>query len=200
MGTSAIVASTLPHAVGAAYANLIQNKPNLVVCVFGDGAADAGIYHESINFASLHNLPIIFVVEDNDLAVHSFKSERQSFQLQEHAKSYNLQTFSLEETQDPNSVAEFMGEVFSKVRSNKKPAWVRLKAFRYKEHVGVSEDFHTGYRTKDEYDIWVAKDPLVDLILENEIQNQLDKVLEDAIDFAKKSPFPELSDLYEDVI
>lgn len=200
MGTSAIVASTLPHAVGSAYANVIQNKSNLVVCVFGDGAADAGIYHESINFASLHKLPIIFVVEDNDLAVHSFKSERQSFQLQEHAKSYNLQTFNLEETHDPNLVAEFMKNVYSEVRTNKKAAWVRLKAFRYKEHVGVSEDFQAGYRRKDEYDIWAAKDPLIGLKLESKIQNQLDKELEDAIDFAKESPFPELSDLYEDVI
>ena len=200
MGTSAIVASTLPHAVGAAYANLMQNRPNLVVCVFGDGAADAGIYHESINFASLHNLPIVFVLEDNDLAVHSFKSERQSFQLQEHAKSYNLQTFSLEDTQDPTIVAEFMGDVFSKVRFYKRPAWVRLKAFRYKEHVGISEDFHTGYRNKDEYEIWAAKDPLIGLKVETEIQNQLNKEIDDAIVFAKNSPFPELSDLYEDVI
>ena len=200
MGTSAIVASTLPHAVGAAYANVLRNKSNLVVCVFGDGAADAGIYHESINFASLHNLPIIFVVEDNDLAVHSFKSERQSFQLEEHAKSYNLQTFSLEETHDPSLVADFMKKVYSEVRTNKKAAWVRLKAFRYKEHVGISEDFHTGYRGKEEYEIWAAKDPLIDLKLESKIQNNLDQELEDAISFAKNSPFPELSDLYKDVI
>ena len=70
MGTSAIVASTLPHAVGAAYANKLKGNSNLVVCISGDGASDAGIYHESINFAALHKLPIIFVIEDNGLAVH----------------------------------------------------------------------------------------------------------------------------------
>jgi TPP-dependent pyruvate/acetoin dehydrogenase alpha subunit len=200
MGTSAIVASTLPHAVGAAYANVMQKKSNLVVCVFGDGAADAGIYHESINFAALHELPIIFVLEDNDLAVHSYKSERQSFRLQEHAKSYNLQTFSLEETQDPTEVANFMTKVYSDVRNNKKAAWVRLKAFRYKEHVGISEDFHIGYRNKKDYEIWAAKDPLIKLQLDSSLQAQLDQEIDEAVNFAKNSAFPEISDLYKDVI
>lgn len=200
MGTSAIVASTLPHAVGAAYANAKQNKSNLVVCVFGDGAADAGIYHESINFASLHNLPIVFVLEDNDLAVHSYKSERQSFELQEHAKSYKLQTFNLEETQDPNLVADFMENVYEAVRKNNRPAWVRLKAFRYKEHVGISEDFNAGYRNKQGYEIWAAKDPLINLKLNSDFQYKLDSEIEEAISFAKNSPFPEISDLYKDVI
>jgi pyruvate dehydrogenase E1 component alpha subunit len=200
MGTSAIVASTLPHAVGAAYANLIHKKSNIVICVIGDGAADAGIYHESLNFASLHNLPIIFVIEDNDLAVHTTKKERQAFNLENHANSYGFLTYSLIETQDPELVSKFMQGVYLEVKTRKKPAWVKLKAFRYKEHVGISEDFGAGYRSKSDYLAWSAKDPLITKKFEIETINKIDLEIDQAIEFAKNSPFPELADLYTNVI
>jgi pyruvate dehydrogenase E1 component alpha subunit len=200
MGTSAIVASTLPHAVGAAYANLIHKKSNIVICVIGDGAADAGIYHESLNFASLHNLPIIFVIEDNDLAVHTTKKERQSFNLENHANTYGFLTYSLSETQDPEVVSKFMQGIYLEVKTRKKPAWVKLKAFRYKEHVGISEDFGAGYRSKSDYLAWSAKDPLITKKFEIETINKIDLEIDQAIEFAKNSPFPELADLYTDVI
>lgn len=200
MGTSAIVASTLPHAVGAAYANLIHNKSNLVICVIGDGAADAGTYHESLNFAALHNLPIVFVIEDNDLAVHSTKKERQSFDLEKHAKTYGFSTYSLSETQNPDIVSKFMQDVYLEVKTRKKPAWVKLKAFRYKEHVGVSEDFEVGYRSKSDYLDWLAKDPLITEKFEDKTITRINFEIDQAIEFAKNSPFPELADLYTNVI
>ena len=200
MGTSAIVASTLPHAVGAAFANVIHNKSNLVICVIGDGAADAGIYHESLNFAALHNLPIVFVIEDNDLAVHSTKKERQSFDLEKHAKTYGFSTYSLSETQNPDVVSKFMQDVYLEVKTKKKPAWVKLKAFRYKEHVGVSEDFEVGYRSKSDYVAWLAKDPLITEKFEDKTITKIDFEIDQAIEFAKNSPFPELADLYTNVI
>lgn len=200
MGTSAIVASTLPHAVGAAYANVIHNKSNLVICVIGDGAADAGIYHESLNFAALHNLPIVFIIEDNDLAVHSTKKERQSFDLEKHAKTYGFSTYSLSETQNPDVVSKFMQDVYLEVKTRKKPAWVKLKAFRYKEHVGVSEDFEVGYRSKSDYVAWLAKDPLITEKFEDKTITKIDFEIDQAIEFAKNSPFPELADLYTNVI
>ena len=200
MGTSAIVASTLPHAVGAAYANLIHNKSNIVVCVIGDGAADAGIYHESLNFASLHNLPIVFVIEDNDLAVHTTKKERQSFDLEKHAEAYGFLTYSLNDTQDPDAVSKFMQSIYLEVKTKKKAAWVKLKAFRYKEHVGISEDFEAGYRSKNDYLAWSAKDPLITKKFEIETISKINLEIDQAIEFAKNSPFPELADLYTDVI
>jgi TPP-dependent pyruvate/acetoin dehydrogenase alpha subunit len=200
MGTSAIVASTLPHAVGAAYANVIHKKSNIVICVIGDGAADAGIYHESLNFASLHNLPIVFVIEDNDLAVHTTKKERQSFDLENHAKTYGFLTYSLSDTQDPDVVSKFMQGIYMEVKTKKKAAWVKLKAFRYKEHVGISEDFEAGYRSKSDYLAWSAKDPLFTKKFEIETINKINLEIDQAIEFAKNSPFPELADLYTDVI
>jgi len=200
MGTSAIVGSTLPHAVGAAYANLIHNKSNLVVCVIGDGAADTGIYHESLNFAALHNLPVVFVIEDNDLAVHSTKQERQSFDLEKHAKMYGFLTYSLDDTQNPEKVSKFMKDVYLQGKTRKKPAWVKLKTFRYKEHVGVLDDFEIGYRQKSDYLAWLAKDPLIYEKFKANIIMEIDFVIEQAIKFAKNSPFPDPVELYTDVI
>jgi TPP-dependent pyruvate/acetoin dehydrogenase alpha subunit len=199
MGTSAIVASTIPHAVGAAYSNKLRGNDNLVVCVFGDGAADAGIYHESINFASLHELPIIFVIEDNGLAVHTSIEERQAFNLVEHAGSYNLKTFVLDQTHSPDIVSKFMSDVYSYVKLEKKPAWVKLKTFRYKEHVGVNEDFLAGYRNKDDFDEWYSQDPIVNFDLTQNIEESLVAEINDAVKFGLESSFPVLQDLYKDV-
>ena len=199
MGTSAIVASTLPHAVGAAYANKLKGNSNLVVCISGDGASDAGIYHESINFAALHKLPIIFVIEDNGLAVHTTKAERQAFDLIAHATTYNLLTFNLEETHSPQVVANFMEKVIEDVRTQGKAAWVRLKAFRYKEHVGVGEDFNVGYRSKAEYEAWLALDPINSYQTSTEDQASINFEIEEAIQYAINSPFPTFEDLYKDV-
>ena len=73
MGASAVVASTIPHAVGAALAAKRLSKDQIIVGVFGDGATEEGVYHESLNFAALHRLPVIFLCENNGLAVHSFR-------------------------------------------------------------------------------------------------------------------------------
>ena len=80
MGSSAVVASTLPHAVGAALAARNLTKNQTIVAVFGDGATDEGVYHESINFASLMKLPILFVCENNGLAVPPFQKRSSKFQ------------------------------------------------------------------------------------------------------------------------
>lgn len=199
MGTSAIVASTIPHAVGAAYSNKLRGNDNLVVCVFGDGAADAGIYHESINFASLHELPIVFVIEDNGLAVHTSIEERQAFNLVTHASSYELKTFVLDLTHSPEVVSKFMDEVYLYARMEKKPAWVKLKTFRYKEHVGVNEDFSAGYRNKSDFDAWYSQDPIVGYKLSQELQSSLTEEIDDAVKFGLDSAFPVLQDLFKDV-
>jgi len=199
MGTSAIVASTLPHAVGAAYANKLKGNSNLVVCISGDGASDAGIYHESINFAALHKLPIIFVIEDNGLAVHTTKAERQAFDLAIHAATYDLLTFNLEETHSPDVIANFMEKVIKEVRTQEKAGWVRLKAFRYKEHVGTGEDFNVGYRSRAEYEAWLELDPINSYQASTEDESSINFEIEEAIQFGINSPFPTIEDLYKDV-
>ena len=90
MGASAVVGSTISHAVGAALMAKIKNEKKIFVTNFGDGALEQGVSHESFNFASLYKVPVLFLCEDNNLAVHSPKSERQSFSLKSLVGSYGI--------------------------------------------------------------------------------------------------------------
>jgi pyruvate dehydrogenase E1 component alpha subunit len=93
-----------------------------------------------------------------------------------------------------------MQDIYLEVKTKKKPAWVKLKAFRYKDHVGISEDIEFSYRSKNDYLAWSAKDPLITKKFEDEIITKIDFEINKAIEFAKNSPFPEAADLYTDVI
>lgn len=203
MGTSAIVASTISHAVGAALSHKIKGESGrVVVAVFGDGATDSGVYHECLNFASLHNLPLVFVVEDNGLAVHTSKSNRQSFDFLRHANSYGIETSELEDSRDPNQVANHMTRIYSKIRGEVKPHLVRIKTYRYMEHVGVNFDFEAGYRSRDEYEAWISGDLINSFSRKIEIEdlNEIRMEINEAVDFAAKSPFPTETDLFTDVL
>ena len=92
MGASAVVASNIPHAVGAALAAQIQKQARVFVAIFGDGALEQGVMHESLNFAALNNLQVLFVCEDNGLAVHSSIAERQAFDTKSIIEAYGIGT------------------------------------------------------------------------------------------------------------
>src|SRR5207253_10069164 len=78
MGTSAVVATTIPNAVGYAYATKLRRERRVVVSFFGDGATEEGVFHESLNFAALKKLPILFVCENNRYAIHTHQRRRQA--------------------------------------------------------------------------------------------------------------------------
>lgn len=202
MGTSAIVASTISHAVGAALANKILGKSeNLVVCVFGDGAVDSGVYHECLNFASLHSLKLVFVLEDNGLAVHSRTQERQAFDHLAHAKTYGIECTEIVDSSNPKVVADQMCEIYNLVRSSQGPHLVKIKTFRYMEHVGVNQDFDQGYRSESELLEWKRKDPveaIIQLTDEDSIKS-INMEISKSVKFAENSAYPEIEDLYREV-
>ena len=104
MGASAIVASTIPHAVGAALAAKRRRTGQVIVTVFGDGATEEGVYHESLNFAALHRLPVLFLCENNGLAVHSKITARQSYDILDHADAYGIPARLCAKGNDPRAV------------------------------------------------------------------------------------------------
>ena len=93
--SSAIVASTIPHALGSAFALKKNKKKNISVAFFGDGACEEGVYHESLNLASVKKLPVLFFCENNGLAIQSKITTRQSFDILKHAKSYGIETLHI---------------------------------------------------------------------------------------------------------
>jgi pyruvate dehydrogenase E1 component alpha subunit len=201
MAASAIVTSTVPHAVGAALAAKKLNKDQIIVAVFGDGATDEGVYHESLNFASLHKLPIIFVCENNGLAVHTPAASRQAYKILDHAAAYGLPTHYCAEGYDMNTVYEAFSPLIAETRRTKSPQYIEMKTCRYLEHVGVNEDYDAGYRSVSEIEEWKNKDPL---IIEKALIDKYEPVIREEIDravvFAENSPWPDRDDLLTDVI
>jgi TPP-dependent pyruvate/acetoin dehydrogenase alpha subunit len=200
MGSSAVVASTIPHAVGAALSFKRRGESKIAVAVFGDGATEEGVYHESLNFAALMKVPVLFICEDNGLAVHSHRPIRQAYSLPEHAATFGIASLRVDEGWDMLALREATLEVAAKVRAGE-PFVLEIATARYKEHVGVGEDFHFGYRTSEDIDAWKKRDPLiVDRALVEALQPEIEREIEAAVAFAERSAAPGRAELLTDVI
>lgn len=200
MGASAVVGSTISHAVGAAFAEKIKNENRIFVSVFGDGATEQGSLHESLNLAALWKVPVVFLCEDNDLAVHSSKVERQAYVLEDLVNAYNIPYFYESSGFDFEKVFSLFNSAINLVRKTKAPVFVHVKTARYKEHVGPGEDFDFGFRKKSELSDWFKRDPLLhDQKLISEYSSKIKKEIEDAVNFAINSPFPSHEELFTHV-
>jgi TPP-dependent pyruvate/acetoin dehydrogenase alpha subunit len=202
IGASAVVASTISHAVGAALASKIKGEQERVfVANFGDGAMEQGVFFESLNFASLHNLPVLFLCEDNGLAVHTKQNQRQSFDTETLMKSFKISSVSIENGFDPLEIAKKSANMIEEIRRTSRPMFLKIRTERYKEHVGPGEDFSSGYRSEQLMEEWKSKDPLC--VDSNELigyKGQIGEEINRALEFALSSPFPGLEDLLSDVI
>ncbi|MFA6310331.1 MAG: thiamine pyrophosphate-dependent dehydrogenase E1 component subunit alpha [Sterolibacterium sp.] len=201
MGASAVVASTISLAVGAALANRLQQKPGLSVVCFGDGATEQGTYHESLNFAALYQLPVLFLCENNGLAVHATLGERQSYSIHKHAQTYGIESVRIEEGWDFVKIGDVTAGIVAAMRSDGRPRLIEVLTCRYKEHVGPGEDFDAGYRSRADIESWMARDPLCqDAALTTELRPELDAEIAAAVTFAEAGPLPGPADLLADVI
>jgi len=201
MGASAVVASTIPLAVGAALANQLRHQSSLSVVCFGDGATEQGTYHESLNFAALYRLPTLFLCENNGLAVHATLAERHSYKIHEHARAYGIETVRINEGWDFMKIGDVTSEVVSAMRKDGYPRLIEVMTCRYKEHVGPGEDYSSGYRTLADIEAWKIKDPLcIDTVLANELRPELDAEIAAAVAFAEAGQLPGAADLLTDVL
>lgn len=205
MGTSAIVGTTIPLAVGYAYALKYRKSDSVVVSFFGDGATDEGAFHESLNFAALKRLPVLFVCENNFYSIHSHYLNRHRLDnLCERARAYGMPAERITDG-DIFKIYRLAARCIEKIRKGKGPAFLECLTSRWKEHVGPSDDFHLGYRSEEEIRPWKEKDQLKKLksllnsSLSEKIESEVEDEIKDAFEFAEKSPFPQLSELYEDV-
>ncbi len=200
MGASAVVGSTISVAVGGALAGKLFGKEGIAVACFGDGATEQGTYHESLNFASLHQVPVLFLCENNGLAVHASLAERHSFAILDHARSYGLETVRVDEGWDFVKVADVTRQMVDAIRSDGRPRFLEVMTCRYKEHVGPGEDFAAGYRSRADVEAWMARDPLcAHTALVAELRPALDAEIEAAVAFAEAGPLPGIGDLLSDV-
>ncbi len=160
LGTSAIVGSIIPVASGAAFANKMQGNGKTVAVFFGDGAIDEGAFWETMNAACLMKLPMIFVCEDNDLAVHTTKSMRHGYKsITDVVSQFECNVLDAETT-DVEEIYNLTLKAVELYKENGKPCFMHLKYYRYREHVGVFEDFDSGYRSREEFEKWNEIDPI----------------------------------------
>ena len=200
--SSAIVGSTIPVAVGAAFANKYLQNGKMVAVFFGDGAVDEGVFWESLNFACLKKLPILFVYEDNDLAVHSFNKNRRGFS----HLSYIIDEYDLDmEFIDGTDTEDIYARVRMELEIATGPIFIQCQYHRYLEHVGVDEDYDAGYRNRSDFEIWYKNDPVIGqrklisdkdaLRIEIEVQNQVNA----SIEKAQNAEFADVNDIYSGV-
>lgn len=200
MGCSAIVAATISHAIGAGYAFQLLGRKDIVVSLTGDGSTEEGVFHECLNFAALRKLPVLFVIENNGLAIHAHLAARQAFSLEKLAAAYGIPYFLSPDGLDMPAVAAQTARIAAAVRGGAGPAVYEIRACRYMQHVGVAQDFDKGYRDKAEFEAWRARDPLVtQKALIEKFRPELDREIAAAVDFAEKAPFPSCEEVLKDV-
>jgi TPP-dependent pyruvate/acetoin dehydrogenase alpha subunit len=200
MGASAVVGSTISHAVGAALISKVKREDRIFVTNFGDGALEQGVLHESLNFASLRKTPVLFLCEDNHLAVHSPTAERQAFSVEALVKAYGIPYFEIDAGYDPLTVKNESLPAVDLVREQRTPVFLKVNTARYKEHVGPGEDFLAGYRSEADIKSWKEKDPLInDAMLRNNFVEEIKAEIEKAVQFGLSSPLPTREDLFADV-
>lgn len=205
MGASAVVGTTIPHAVGYAYAVKLQRKDTVVVSFFGDGATDEGVFYESLNFAALKKLPVIFICENNSYAIHTHQLRRQpQANICERVRAHCIPAERIED--DVLKVHERAGGAVQVLRAGRPgPFFFECMTYRWKEHVGPNEDYNLGYRTKEEAEPWIENDQVKKMgrMLKDgqreQIERKVEAEIQAAFAFAEESPFPDGEELYTDV-
>lgn len=182
--SSSIVASNIPVAVGAAWAFKMKGTNQVAVAPFGDGALDEGILYESLNFAMLKHLPILFVLEDNGLSVHSHIESRFHGDIRRRIEGFGPFYWYVEGN-NPFRVYEKAYDAIRIVRSGL-PGFLHCKVFRWVEHVGPGEDFHLEYRNEAEIRLDQQRD-----VLKGLEDPEIEEEIREAFEFARSSPFPE---------
>lgn len=205
-GSSAVVGTTIPHAVGYAYAVKLRREPRVVLCVFGDGATDEGVFYESLNFAALKQLPVLFACENNHYAIHTHQRERQHRpEICARAAALGIPSERIDDGDVRKIAAHARSAVGAMRRGESGPMLLECITYRWKEHVGPGEDYGLGYRDRSEAEPWIRGDQVAKLGAELDaatragIEAEVEAEIADAFAFAEKSPFPGDAELMTDV-
>ncbi len=212
MGSSAIVAGTIPLAVGAAFAFSIQGSKRVSVAFFGDGATHEGTFYESLNFASLKKLPVIFVCENNQYSTHMpISASLADVRIYKKAGIFKMPGIRVDGN-DVIKVFEVTRKAVEEARKGNGPTLIECLTYRWRGHVGPSYDLDKGLRSKEELDYWMRRCPIKRLERlmfklgcltkdqKDQIYENVKKEVEEAVIFAKESPYPKEDELYKDLL
>lgn len=194
-GSNGIVGGNLPHAVGLGYANRLLDTDGIVVCSFGDGASNIGMFGESLNMSSLWDVPVLWVCENNQYAETTRVDTSTAGSIAERASGYDM-PYETVDAMDVVEVYETVSEYGDVVRSGT-PALLEMQCYRYKGHSRADEPYGPDhYRQEEEVKEWEQRDPIPNLAdridLDNDeieaIEAEIDSQLTEAAEFARNSP------------
>lgn len=207
-----IVGSTIPIGVGISWGIKLNKRKNLCVIFFGDGATEEGVFLESLDFASLHQLPVLFICEDNKFSVYSHKSKRQSKKrdIIKIANGIGIDGSKMEGN-NVFEIYEKTKKILNDIRVRSKPYIISFETFRHLEHCGPNNDDNLNYREKKYVNKWLKKCPIViaenyltknNLITKVELENfkkNINKEIDKSFRFAENSKFPNFDELKKDI-
>jgi pyruvate dehydrogenase E1 component alpha subunit len=209
MGGHAIVGGQMPIGVGIGLGIQMQGKNAAVMVFFGDGAVNEGEFHESLNLASLWKLPVVFFLENNlyGMGSHVDKTHAAGRDIYNSAEYYKIPAVQID-GMDLMEVREATTEALRRVRAGNGPVFIEAMTYRYRGH---SMSDPVKYRENSEVEEWRINDPIdrfKALALEEglitsqemeQIQKEVAETIAEAIDYATKSPFPDLGSIYDNV-
>ena len=212
LGTTPIVSGSIPIAVGAAFGTKLKGLDNVTVVFLGDAATEEGVFFESLNFASLKKLPVLFICENNFFSVYSPLSVRQPKKRDNLSlvKSLGIKG----DKGDGNNVIEvyeLAKKAVANIRKGKGPYYLEFETYRWREHCGPNYDNDLGYRTEKDFLKWKKKCPIdsfekklikediLSSIQADNFKQDIQAEIDDAVGFAKNSPYPESKEMLSDV-
>jgi pyruvate dehydrogenase E1 component alpha subunit len=208
LGANGIVAGGVPMAAGVGLSIQMQKLDRVILVFFGDGAANEGAFHESLNIASIWKLPIIYFCENNQYGMSmSVKRSMNIEDISQRACAYGIPGVTVDGN-DLFAVYDAAREAVERARAGDGPTLIEAKTYRWKGH---SKSDKQRYRTKEEVAAWKAKDPIARLVkrmkaagwLSDEELAQMEaetaNTIQEAIEFAKQSPDPDPSQITEGV-
>ena len=210
-GTSAIVGGAVPIATGAALAARMKQDDRVVVVFIGDATTEEGVTAESLNFAALKKLPVIFFCENNFYSVQSPLAARQPARdIRAWAQAHAMRGVSVDGV-NVLAVNDAVRDAVARARAGDGPTFVEVAVYRFRAHGGAGDDSRTGYRTEAERIAWEAVDPLrlfreylmrsakLDAAAIQTMEREIAVEIADAFELALASPNPTEEDLYRHV-
>lgn len=211
LGSSSIVGGGIPIGTGLGLAVQMKKTSQVSVVFFGDGAADEGVLYESINFAILKRLPVIYILENNQWSVCSHVSVRQAGDNIFHQASNDLLLTRKIDGNDILRVYQTACDAVSRARNGQGPSFIECRTYRILGHAGCASQDQRGYRRDEDVEKWKKRCPIksyTDFLIQDNIlthkdvqdmKKRLEKEIDQAFDFAVKSPSPRIEDLDKNV-
>ncbi len=205
LGSTPIVGGTVPLAVGVGWSHQLQQQPLVSVAFFGDGCFEEGVVHESLNFAALHKLPVVFICENNEFSVYTHLGERQPDRPIHAIAAAHGWTTHHGDGNDVMAVHAATEAAVKRARGGEGPQFLQFSVYRWREHCGPNFDDQLAYRDTETIDTGMASCPVTRMrstlagrglteAQHEELASRIEAEIDAAFAFAMASPNPTYED------